>query len=97
MKLELRRIIVNSVNSNGLGKALDVENMKDIQRKFDYSNVSEIEVTLNQLLIQVYNYYVPWSRIEGEYSQVRETWIKDAMKMRDSRMVGERGEIVGGA
>ena len=47
----------------------------------DGKEVNEVEVTLEQLLVQVYNYYIPWSKIEGEYSQVRKTWIKEAMDM----------------
>lgn len=40
---------------------------------------TEVEITLEQILVEVYNYYTTWSRIEGEYSQVRRSWIKDAM------------------
>ena len=47
----------------------------------EYPEVKEIEVTLDQLLIQIYNYYISWSGIEGEYSQVRKTWIQEAMDL----------------
>lgn len=40
---------------------------------------TEVEVTLEQILVQVFSYYMPWSRIEGEASQVRKSWITDAM------------------
>jgi len=44
-------------------------------------DTKEIVVTLEELLVQLYNYYISWSRIEGEYSQIRKSWIKDTMDM----------------
>jgi len=46
----------------------------------DEPDTKEIEVTLEELLVQLYSYYVSWSRVEGEYSQIRKSWIKEAMK-----------------
>jgi hypothetical protein len=38
------------------------------------------ETSIGETLNIAYEYYIPWSNIEGEYSQIRETWIKKAMK-----------------
>ncbi len=40
----------------------------------------DFEVPINKLLEIVYDYYISWSNIEGEFSQVRERWIKKAMQ-----------------
>lgn len=38
------------------------------------------ETSIEETLSIAYEYYLPWSNIRGEFSQVRETWIKKAMK-----------------
>jgi hypothetical protein len=40
----------------------------------------DFDVSTDELLSVVYDYYIPWSNIGGEYSQVRESWIKKAMQ-----------------
>jgi hypothetical protein len=38
------------------------------------------ETSIRATLDVAYDYYIPWSNIKGEYSQIRERWIKKAMK-----------------
>lgn len=39
----------------------------------------DFEINITDLLKVAYDYYIPWSGIEGEYSQIRKTWITKAM------------------
>lgn len=43
-------------------------------------DVSDFTVDVDTILEMAYNYFIPWSGLQNEYSQVRKTWIKDAMK-----------------
>jgi hypothetical protein len=40
----------------------------------------DFEVSIRKLLEIVYSYYIKWSNVDGEYSQVRERWIKKAIQ-----------------
>ena len=35
---------------------------------------------IKEILKTTYDYFISWSGLQGEYSQVREKWIKDTMK-----------------
>jgi hypothetical protein len=43
-------------------------------------NSADFEVSTEKLLEIVYEYYITWSNVKGEYSQVREKWIKKALQ-----------------
>ncbi len=40
----------------------------------------EFEVELSKISEIIHQFYVPWSGIKGEYSQIRDKWIKKAME-----------------
>ena len=43
------------------------------------STFEDFEVDIEDLLTVAYEYYIPWSNVGNEYSQVRKSWIKKAM------------------
>jgi hypothetical protein len=43
------------------------------------SKEKEFETSIEQVLEIAYKFYIPWSKIEGEFSQIRKRWVKDAM------------------
>lgn len=44
-----------------------------------HEKTENFEVNIDDVLKVAYEYYIPWSGIEGEYSQVRKKWIAKAM------------------
>ena len=44
-----------------------------------HEKTENFEVNINDLLKIAYEYYIPWSGIDGEYSQIRKKWITKAM------------------
>ena len=44
-----------------------------------HEKTENFEVNIDDLLKVAYEYYIPWSGIEGEYSQIRQKWIVKAM------------------
>ena len=44
-----------------------------------HEKTENFEVNINDLLKVAYEYYISWSGIEGEYSQIRKKWIDKAM------------------
>jgi len=41
--------------------------------------LEDFETSLTDILKIAYEYYIPWSNIEGEYSQVRQSWVSKAL------------------
>lgn len=41
--------------------------------------VEDFETSVDEVLRIAYEYYIPWSNIEGEYSQIRKRWVKKAL------------------
>jgi len=39
----------------------------------------DFDIELDQILKIAYEYYIPWSGLDGEFSQVRKTWIRKAL------------------
>jgi len=44
------------------------------------TKTESFEVSIDEILKVAIDYYIPWSNIEGEYSQVRRTWIRKAVE-----------------
>lgn len=40
---------------------------------------TDFETSVSGILKIAYEYYIPWSNIDGEFSQVRENWVKKAL------------------
>jgi hypothetical protein len=48
------------------------------------------ETSIDEILNTAIEYYIPWSNISGEYSQIRKTWIRKAMdKFCEIEMAGQ--------
>jgi len=41
--------------------------------------IEDFTTSVEEVLEIAYKYYIPWSNLEGEFSQIRKTWIKKAM------------------
>jgi hypothetical protein len=52
----------------------------------------DFETTIDEVLKTIIEYYVPWSNVEGEYSQVRRNWVRKAMEGFCSIGLAERNE-----
>ena len=37
-------------------------------------------ITMNIAEIIAYKFYIPWSNLKGEFSQIRKTWVKKVMR-----------------
>lgn len=44
------------------------------------SEQKEFETSIEEILDLAYKFYIPWSNIKGEFSQVRRRWINEVMK-----------------
>jgi len=42
--------------------------------------IEDFTCNIDEILKIAYEYFIPWSGLEGEYSQVRKRWIRKAMK-----------------
>ena len=92
---ELNGILTNNVVINIQQLVIEVEKCKFTRKEppVEYTmvelwlnifpeinrNTEDFEALIGDILKVTYDYYIPWSNINGEYSQVRETWIKKAM------------------
>lgn len=43
------------------------------------ARVEDFEISVDKILKIAYEYYIPWSNVENEYSQIRRRWIKKAL------------------
>jgi hypothetical protein len=46
---------------------------------FFKEKTEDFEVGLEDILKVTYDFFIPWSGLEGEYSQVRKSWIREAL------------------
>ena len=44
------------------------------------SKKEELETSVEEVLEIAYRFYIPWSNIKGEFSQIRHTWVKKVME-----------------
>jgi len=44
------------------------------------STDKEFETSIDDVLAIAYQFYIPWSNLEGEFSQIRRTWVKKVMQ-----------------
>jgi len=45
-----------------------------------HETTEDFTCNVDEILKIAYEYYIPWSGLQGEYSQVRKGWVKKAMK-----------------
>jgi hypothetical protein len=57
------------------------------------SKSEDFEVLIDDILKVAIDYYIPWSNIEGQYSQVRRMWIRKAMEAFCAIGLAERTDI----
>jgi len=84
LKIDLQNLIVEYEKCRFTRKEPPVEYTMEQIWLYIFTKITEkfeaFEISINDILEIAYEYYIPWSNIKGEYSQVRETWIKKAMK-----------------
>jgi hypothetical protein len=96
IKIEVDRIVIKYEKCRFVRKEPPVEYTMDQLWTCIFPAIHEIteDFTCNiqDILDIAYEYYIPWSRINGEYSQVRKRWIKKAMETFCSIGLAERLE-----
>lgn len=45
-----------------------------------YEITEDFSCSIDEILKVAYEYFIPWSGLQGEYSQVRKRWVRKAMK-----------------
>jgi hypothetical protein len=84
MKVDLRTLTIDYEQCRFTRKEPPVEYTMEQMWLYIFTKMTEkfeaFETSIGETLDIAYEYYIPWSNIKGEYSQVRETWIKKAMK-----------------
>ncbi len=94
--VELNQMLTKNIRVSIDRLSVDVENCKFTRKEppeeytmvqlwmnifpYIHRKLEDFEVSTKKILEVAYEYYIPWSNIGNEFSQVRETWIKKAMK-----------------